>query len=103
MIDAATMLTICGSGEVKLAYFLLTSFSGAERGESPFSDVQEATLDPFCPHPFRADLNTLAAVIGCGVWEARNPRPFWAAHVENAGSGSRRVHGQRPQIRPGLT
>ena len=41
--------------------------------------------------------------IGCGAWEARSPRPLWTAHVENAGSGSLRVQGQRPQIRPGLT
>ena len=41
--------------------------------------------------------------IGCGAWEARNPRPLWGAHVENTGSGSHGVQGQRPQIRPGLT
>lgn len=42
-------------------------------------------------------------MIGCGAWEARNPRPLWAAHVENAGSSSRGLQGQRPQISPGLT
>ena len=74
-----------------------------DRGETSFSDDQEAVPTPFCPPPSPADLNTLAAVIGCGAWEARNPRPLWAAHMENAGSGSRGVQGQRPQMRPGLT
>ena len=74
-----------------------------DRGEFPFSDVQEAAPTPFCPQPSPADLNTPAAVIGCGAWEARNPRPLFAAHMENAGSGSHGVQGQRPQIRPGLT
>ena len=102
LIDAATMLSICSAGEVKLAYYLLTSFSGQTEG-NPLSHVQEATPAPFCPHPSPADLYTLAAVIGCGAWEARNPRPLWAAHMENACSGSRGVQGQRPQMRPGLT
>ena len=73
------------------------------RGESSFSDAQEAAPAPFCPHPYPADLNTLAAVTGCAVWEARNPRPLWEAHVKNTGSGSRGVQGQRPQIRPRFT
>ena len=76
---------------------------GAYRGQFPFSDVQEASPAPLCPHPSPADLNTPAAVIGCGACEARNPRALWAAHVENAGSDSHGVQGQRPQIRPGLT
>ena len=74
-----------------------------DRGESPFSDVQESAPTSFCPHPSLADLNTPAAVIGFGAWEARNPRPLFAALVENAGSGFRGVQGQRPHIRPGLT
>ena len=36
-----------------------------------------------------ADLIILAAVIGCGAWEAQNPRPLFVANVENSGSGSR--------------
>ena len=101
LIDAATMLSICGA-EVKLAYYLLKSFSGKTEG-NPLSHVHEASPTPFCPQPSPADLNTPAAVIGCGAWEARNPRPLFAAHMENAGSGSHGVQGQRPQIRPGLT
>ena len=76
---------------------------GADRGQSPFSYVQEASPAPLCPHPSPADLNTPAAVIGCGACEARNPRALWAALVENADSDSHGVQGQRPQIRPGLT
>ena len=60
-----------------------------DRGEFPFSDVQEAAPTPFCPHPSPADLIILAAVIGCGAWEAQNPRPLFVANVENSGSGSR--------------
>ena len=54
-----------------------------------------------CQHP--ADLNAQAAVFGCGDSEASYPRQLWGAHVENTGSGSHRVQGQRPQSRPGLT
>ena len=82
---------------------LATQASNLDRGESPFSEVQEDAPAPFWPCPPTADLNTQAAVIGCGAWEARNPRPLWAAHVENAGSSSRGLQGQRPQISPGLT
>ena len=81
----------------------MTQASNLDRGESPFSDVQEDTPAPFWPCPPTADLNTQAAAIGCGAWEARNPRPLWGAHVENTGSGSHGVQRQRPQIRPGLT
>ena len=95
------MLSICGA-EVKLAYYLLKSFSGKTEG-NPLSHVHEASPTPFCPQPSPADLNTPAAVIGFGAWEARNSRPLFAALVENAGSGFRGVQGQRPHIRPGLT
>ena len=80
-----------------------TQASNLDRGESPFSEVQEDAPAPFWPCPPTADLNTQAAVIGCGAWEARNPRPLWGAHVESTSSGSHGVQGQRPQIRPGLT
>lgn len=73
-----------------------------DRGESPFSDVQEAAPTTFCPYPSLADLNTPAAVIGCGAWEVQNPRTLFAALVENAGSGSHGVQGKGPQTRPGL-
>ena len=76
---------------------------GTDWGASPFTGVREAAPTPFCPRSSPADLNTPAAVIGRGAWEARNPRPLWAAHVENAGSSSRGLQGQRPQISPGLT
>ena len=102
LIDAATMLSICSAGEVKLAYYLLTSVSGKTEG-NPLSHVQEATPAPFCPHPSPADLYTLAAVIGCGAWEAQKPRLLFAANLESAGTGSHGVQRQRPQIRPGLT
>ena len=88
LIDVATVLSICGAGEVKFASYLLTSVSGKTEG-NPLSHVQEATPAPFCPHPSPADLIILTAVIGCGAWEAQNPRPLFAANVENAGSGSR--------------
>ena len=82
---------------------MATQASNLDRGESPFSDVQEAGSAPFWPCPPPADLNTPAAVIGCGAWEARNPRPFWGGHMENSDSVSHREQEQRPQIRPGLT
>ena len=69
----------------------------------PFLRCPGGRSAPFLPCPPTADLNTQAAAIGCGAWEARNPRPLWGAHVENTGSGSHGVQGQRPQIRPGLT
>ena len=74
-----------------------------DRGETSFSDDQEAVPTPFCPPPSPADLNTLAAVIGCGAWEAQKPRLLFAANLESAGTGSHGVQRQRPQIRPGLT
>ena len=96
------MLTICGS-EVKLFFTISSHHSWDRLRGIPFYRCPWGHPTPFCPRPSPADLNTPAAVIGCGAWEARNPRPLWAAHVENAGSSSRGLQGQSPQISPGLT
>ena len=88
----------------KSSFFTISSHHSWDRLRSiPFYRCPWGHPTPFCPCPSPADLNTPAAVIGCGAWEARNPRPLWAAHVENAGSSSRGLQGQSPQISPGLT
>ena len=48
LIDAATMLSICGA-EVKLAYYLLTSFSGKTEG-NPLSQMSRSLLQPHFAH-----------------------------------------------------
>ena len=49
LVDAATMLSICGAGEVKLAYYLLTSFLGQTEG-NPISQMSRRPPQPHCAH-----------------------------------------------------